>query len=230
MKINEVTQLNEYFPTQLSYDAFGWVTPNGKVVLATSDDAKNPSPISHKEILSRVSSFTSTTHAFRNGWIRWTIINNILTFECYWLDTEDHSTYSTIVAAAPAIRDISESPSMYKHFIGDKARLFSKNPNIYAGTSLFDKFKLDCMNCNNRENVFSSDSSNRLMPLLIQARDHYAQLEPELFETASAGASGVGGIATSMGGGNGFLNGGPGTIARPGVAATVISRKRRKNK
>ena len=33
-------------------------------------------------------------------------------------------------------------------------------------------------------------------------------------ETASAGASGAGAVATSMGGGNGFKNGGPGTIKR----------------
>jgi hypothetical protein len=31
----------------------------------------------------------------------------------------------------------------------------------------------------------------------------------------SAGGMGVGSVATSMGGGNGFANGGPGTIARP---------------
>ena len=39
----------------------------------------------------------------------------------------------------------------------------------------------------------------------------------DINETASAGASGVGGIATSMGAGNGFLNGGPGMMERPGL-------------
>lgn len=33
-------------------------------------------------------------------------------------------------------------------------------------------------------------------------------------KVAEDGGTGAGGFATSMGGGNGFLNGGPGTIAR----------------
>ena len=52
----------------------------------------------------------------------------------------------------------------------------------------------------------------------------------DINETASAGASSAGAIATSMGGGNGFLNGGPGTVKRAGVevAGLQTSRKRRR--
>ena len=52
----------------------------------------------------------------------------------------------------------------------------------------------------------------------------------EILENASAGASSSGGMATSMGGGNGFLNGGPGTVSRAGVNATVQPRKSKKRK
>lgn len=52
----------------------------------------------------------------------------------------------------------------------------------------------------------------------------------EILENASAGASSSGGMATSMGGGNGFLNGGPGTVSRAGVNTTVQPGKKRKRK
>lgn len=52
----------------------------------------------------------------------------------------------------------------------------------------------------------------------------------EILENASAGASSSGGMATSMGGGNGFLNGGPGTVSRAGADVTVQPGKKRKRK
>ena len=51
---------------------------------------------------------------------------------------------------------------------------------------------------------------------------NYGKAEPKIQETA--GATGSGAIATSMGGGNGFKNGGPGTIKRE----SVISKKGKK--
>ena len=49
----------------------------------------------------------------------------------------------------------------------------------------------------------------------------------EIVETATAGASSAGGVATSMGGGNGFANGGIGTVSRAG---TVKKKKKSKKK
>jgi hypothetical protein len=45
-------------------------------------------------------------------------------------------------------------------------------------------------------------------------------------ETASAGGMGAGSFASSMGGGNGFANGGIGTISRAGT----VNKKRKKKK
>ena len=48
---------------------------------------------------------------------------------------------------------------------------------------------------------------------------------PNVSETASAGGMGAGDVGSSMGGGNGFVNGGPGTLSRaPG------SKKKKRNK
>jgi hypothetical protein len=53
----------------------------------------------------------------------------------------------------------------------------------------------------------------------------------EITESASAGASSAGSVATSPGAGNGFLYGGPGTLSRPGVVnATVIPKKKNRRK
>jgi hypothetical protein len=45
-------------------------------------------------------------------------------------------------------------------------------------------------------------------------------------ETATSGGSSAGGIATSMGSGNGFANGGPGTLTRAGT----VTKKKKTNK
>ena len=44
----------------------------------------------------------------------------------------------------------------------------------------------------------------------------------ELSETAAAEMTSAGSIASSMGGGNGFLNGGPGTLTRSGSIKTKV--------
>ena len=48
---------------------------------------------------------------------------------------------------------------------------------------------------------------------------------PNVSETATAGGMGAGAVASSMGGGNGFVNGGPGTLTRAG---TTKKKKRKK--
>ena len=48
----------------------------------------------------------------------------------------------------------------------------------------------------------------------------------ELSETAAAEMTSAGAIASSMGGGNGFVNGGPGTLTRTGS----IKPKKKKSK
>jgi len=49
----------------------------------------------------------------------------------------------------------------------------------------------------------------------------------ELSETAAAEMTSAGAIASSMGGGNGFLNGGPGTLTRTG---SIKKSKKKKSK
>ena len=48
----------------------------------------------------------------------------------------------------------------------------------------------------------------------------------EIIESASAGGTSSGSVASSTGGGNGFLNGGPGTLTRAGT----IPKKKKTNK
>jgi len=49
----------------------------------------------------------------------------------------------------------------------------------------------------------------------VASSEHYADKIQKQGVTETAGGMGAGSVATSMGGGNGFANGGPGTIARP---------------
>ena len=112
---------------------------------------------------------------------------------------------ATGIAGYNTLKDmIPEIPEELKAFMGKYAIPAAAVLGVlYGGKKLYDYLK-------NKEKTKTQESIDN-------------NLKNFLAETTSAGA-----ITTSMGGGNGFVNGGPGTLSRAGQVKTKRKKKKKK--
>ena len=113
---SESDTLNEKFSPVLGYDAFGWVSPSGEIIMPTEEDAQYPLTITHAELLKGVKN--------RNAYIKWYLLNSTLTFSIW--EKPSKALGKRIGNAARTIEKILENPDTFRHFIGLDARMNSR--------------------------------------------------------------------------------------------------------
>lgn len=117
--VYESCQLNERFPSQLPYDAFGWFRPSGTLVLATKAHAASSYLVTHEDVLEDYG-MSDYEDAFDRGWVRWALQNQRLSLQCYWSDKR----IPTILRGVANLKKKMENPEDFKHFIGRGGGLF----------------------------------------------------------------------------------------------------------
>ena len=118
MLINEI--LLEYLSMK-EYDMWGWITPEGNILLPTKDDAASERPVSHTDLVPS----RDYTNAFKKGYIRWFIKKNTLYFEVGTVDLSE-KIYNLIKIGTRKIEDLAKNPKNFYYFPGPLAQQQSK--------------------------------------------------------------------------------------------------------
>lgn len=117
VELCETQELTEYF--SMSYDAFGWILPGGRVAMATPAQAKSPQMYIHTDVGADLGK-SSYREAFNAGWVRWLVLDDTLSLEYSRVFTEE--IYNTIAKGVPKLEKTLSNPKKFAHFIGRKAR------------------------------------------------------------------------------------------------------------
>mgnify|MGYP006268313035 CR=1 FL=1 len=116
MTITEVTrqQLNERFP--MSHDMFGWIKPNGELMIPTPDDAISRDDVIHDTMIEPL----ERRQASEKGYISWWVTDATLHFRSESKISE--SVVRNIIRAIPKIEVLAQDPKNFSYFKGYHAR------------------------------------------------------------------------------------------------------------
>lgn len=219
MKLTEFVEeshITEEF-LELDYDMWGWIDPKGQVHLPTRADAHSSHEEHHSTMIQKFGFDYGYKKPFQAGWIRWYLSGNRLMFNC-----DGHpSTVSTIKKAVRKIEAYAKDSKKFNYFNGSKAE---KAASIPGGMLLINSYAVEIIQ---PKWMYLEDIKFTTLMNKVTAALEKEKIEQTLKETTSAGATGAGSIGAY---GNGFANGGPGTLSRPGVNVTGVrtSKKRKR--
>jgi hypothetical protein len=183
--------IKEMFSPYLGYSMFGWITKTGAVKLATPGDAASGNVIFHEDLANRYGIDLD------KGAIRFYIKGGELWLEGVY--TSDSRKY--IFKGVKQIEKLCTDRKNFKHFATKGGSNGTHEEQLIINNYYMDVLFLS-------SGLSCTVAGTSLSQLLNKLDTKY------LSEDASCGGTSAGGVASSTGFGNGFVNGGPGTVSR----------------